>query len=143
MDEKTEKRGLEPRPSAVALGEACVRGAGGHPLTVSGEELLQVLLRARVGQVSHKEPPGVTQVFFLFILPKSPALPGFAAVLQGPFGQGNALFPEYLDVAPTCARGGVPALGAGLELASNSWLVIPNSSLLAAFRMLWPRQLGW
>lgn len=76
--------------------------------TVGREELLQVLLGAGVGQVPHKEPPRVSQVFLLLILPERSALPGCGA-LRGTMGGGGLLFPEHLDIASTCMKTGVRA----------------------------------
>lgn len=72
--------------------------------TVGGEELLQVLLGAGVGQVAHKESPRVSQVLLLLVLPERPTLPGSGAVLQRPLGHRDMLLPEHLDIAATCIR---------------------------------------
>lgn len=95
--------------------------AGGGTPTEFGEELLQVLLGAGIGQVSYEEPPRVGQVLLLFVLPEGPALPGFGAILRGPLGRSDVLFPEYLDVAPTCRRRGVRALG-----RARNWPATPG-----------------
>lgn len=76
--------------------------------TVGREELLQVLLGAGVGQVPHKEPPRVSQVFLLLILPERSALPGHGT-LWGTTGSGGLLFPEHLDIASTCMKTGARA----------------------------------
>lgn len=68
--------------------------------TIFGEELLQILLGAGVGQVPYKEPSGLGQVLLLFVLPEHPALPGFGGILWRNIGGGDVLFPEHLDVAP-------------------------------------------
>lgn len=92
---------LEPRPTAHTLRARRARGSGP---TEFGEELLQVLLSAGVGQVSDEEPPRVGQVLLLFILPEGSALPGSGTTLQGRLGRRDVLFPEYLNVAPACRR---------------------------------------
>lgn len=118
------RQGLRP----LALG-MCGKPEATPP-TVSGEELLQVLLRAAVGQVSHKEPPGVGQVLLLFVLPERPALPGFGTILQGCLGRGDIPFPEHLDVASTWARKGCQGLAGGRPGTSQ----LPDSSLLLPSR---------
>ena len=113
MDEKIEtskgRHQAKVKPRQTGTQATCpgrVQQAGGHPPTVSGEELLQVLLRAGIGQVPHEEPPGVSQVLLLFVLPERPALPGFGTILQGRLGRRDIPFPEHFDVASTWAREG-------------------------------------
>lgn len=78
--------------------------------TIGREQLLQVLLRAGVGQVPYKKPPRVCQVFLLLMLAERSALPGCGAALWGTVGSGGLLFPEHLDVASTCRKTRVRAV---------------------------------
>lgn len=99
--------------------------------TVGREQLLQVLLRAGVGQVPYKKPPRVCQVFFLLMLAQRSALPGCRAALWGTTGSGGLFFPEYLDIASTCRKTGVRAV-VGLRLLEP--LKVPSASVLLLLR---------
>lgn len=101
--------------------------------TIGREQLLQVLLRAGVGQVPYKKPPRVCQVFLLLMLAERSALPGCRAALWGTTGGGGLLFPEHLDIAPTCRKTGVRAV-VSLRLLEPP--KVPSASSAAAQSLL-------